>query len=159
MKKLTITISCLAMMLGACGVEPESGSDTEVMTKSEARELGGKSDRGRDFCEEFGWYGDGICDDFCPNADSDCAEPACQSDADCPDGYCESYASCLGLDCPPPPPSKCVASNCDDGSSLDPLCDVRPVCAEHEVSAVINGCFACVDARSCEASDDGGGQL
>lgn len=162
MKKLTITISCCALLLGACGEsEPSPEPESETMTKDEARALGGKSDHGQDYCEYFGWYGDGICDEFCPDPDPDCAD-TCTSDADCPGGYCESYATCLGLDCPPPPPNECVEVDCDDGSSLHPLCDIRPVCDSGQVSAVINGCFECVEARTCEAPEptcDDGSEL
>jgi len=42
------------------------------MDKAEARGLQGKADNGEDYCETYGWYGDGECDDFCPRADPDC---------------------------------------------------------------------------------------
>ena len=45
---------------------PESG-----ISKAEAANLG-KSDDTRDYCEENGWYSDGICDDFCLEPDPDC---------------------------------------------------------------------------------------
>jgi hypothetical protein len=142
---------CFAFALTACGQPTDEPSDEpETMTKDEARALGGKSDHA-DWCDVFHWYGDGICDDFCPQPDPDCAVDACATDADCPDGYCEHFATCTAIGCPPPPPSECVPADCDDGSSLNPLCDIREVCAEGQVSAVINGCFHCVDARTCEA--------
>src|SRR5688572_13131312 len=49
-----------------------SSTPEDEITKDEARQLGGKSDDGTDYCALFGWYGDGICDDFCPNPDPDC---------------------------------------------------------------------------------------
>ena len=147
---------CFAFALTACGQPTDEPSDEpEAMTKDEARALGGKSDHA-DWCDVFHWYGDGICDDFCPEPDPDCAVDACATDADCPDGYCEHFATCAAIGCPPPPPSECVLADCDDGSSLNPLCDIREVCAEGQVSAVINSCFQCVDARTCEAPDAGG---
>ena len=78
-----------AFILSAC--TPTSTDDD--LTKEEARAQGGKSDTGVDYCEEYGWYGDGICDDFCLNPDPDC-EPAgrvCGGFAGftCPEGqYC-----------------------------------------------------------------------
>jgi hypothetical protein len=72
----------------------------------------------------------------------------CQTDADCPEGYCEHFATCAGLDCPPPPPSICVAVECGDGQPV--LCDaLPPECAPGQVAAARNGCYACVDARTC----------
>lgn len=152
MKTLTKLLGLtLVVTLTACGGEPdEPTNEPDAITKEEARALGGKSD-GIDWCDYLGWYGDGICDDFCAEPDPDCGPDTCTSDADCPDGYCEHYATCLAIGCPPPPPPQCVAADCDDGSRLHPLCDQRPVCEDGEVSAVINGCFQCVDARTCEA--------
>ncbi len=60
------------------------------------------------------------------------------------DGICDDFCAEPDPDCAPEP-------TCDDGSSLNPLCDIREVCADGEVSAVINGCFQCVDAETCEA--------
>ncbi len=75
-------------------------------------------------------------------------DPGCRDDADCPGGYCEHFATCAGLDCPPPPPSVCIDVNCDDGSLL--ICDaIEPRCPPGEVVAVRNGCYQCLDARSC----------
>ena len=73
----------------------------------------------------------------------------CQADQDCPHGYCEHYSTCTAIGCPPPPPPQCVYPNCDDGSELYCLI-ARPRCDDHEVPAVRNGCWACVDARSCQ---------
>lgn len=84
----------------------------------------------------------------------------CRSDADCPNGYCEQFASCAGLGCPPPPPAQCVYPQCGDGSAL--ACRaLPPTCAAGETLGVVNGCWACLDARSCGlpgpiGCDDGG---
>lgn len=76
------------------------------------------------------------------------AEQGCSDDADCPNGYCEHFATCAGLNCPPPPPSVCIESECGDGSLV--VCDaIPPTCAPGETVAVRNGCFDCVDARTC----------
>jgi len=79
-----------------------------------------------------------------------CGLAGCTSDVDCPNGYCEFFATCAGLDCPPPPAAQCVYQNCDDGSQ--PVCDVAmlPECPAGQTLAVRDGCFACVDARTCE---------
>lgn len=58
-------LTVLALLV-ACS---NPGSDEP--TKDEAREVGGGADLGLDYCEDFGWYGDGICDDFCPRTDVD----------------------------------------------------------------------------------------
>ena len=72
----------------------------------------------------------------------------CWDDRDCPNGYCEHFATCAGLGCPPPPPSQCIYPSCDDGSA--PTCFVAPPeCGPGQVLAVRNGCFDCVDARTC----------
>jgi hypothetical protein len=62
--------SLLAVACQSSAVEPGANP-----TKDEVRALG-KADGGRDFCEELGWYGDGVCDDFCLQLDDDCASDA-----------------------------------------------------------------------------------
>jgi hypothetical protein len=79
----------------------------------------------------------------------------CLSDEDCPDGFCELGSTCAGLDCPPPPPNVCVFNDCDDDSQA--VCDmVPPQCAPGFTAAVRNGCFECVDARTCQSSCEQG---
>lgn len=152
MKRLSALILCTTFAAGtvACGPSEEPEPETQEITKAEARASAGKGDH-VDWCAVLDWYGDGICDDFCQNPDPDCVDDTCTSDADCDGGYCEHYASCLSTDCPPPPPPQCVTADCDDGSKLHPLCDIPPTCEDGEVAAVINGCWECRDARSCEA--------
>ena len=164
MKRLTLMLmTTFFVALAACGGEKETSPEPdapEEMSKEEARALGGKSDH-FDFCEWFGWYGDGVCDSWCPEPDPDCGIDVCTSDSDCPGGYCEHFASCLATNCPPPPPPQCVASQCEgDGSTNHPLCDIVPACEEGQVAVVNNGCFECVDARTCDpvtppSCDDG----
>lgn len=74
----------------------------------------------------------------------------CQDDADCPNGYCEITPACDGPDCPPVAPSECVVPNCDDGS--ENFCNaLEPTCATGETAAQQDGCWVCVDARTCQA--------
>ena len=43
----------------------------------------------------------------------------------------------------------CVFPNCDDGTEV--ACDAsRPICPGGETAAIQNGCWQCVDARTCE---------
>src|SRR5262245_8833061 len=49
-----------------------AGNATSTPTKDDVRNMG-KADDGHDWCEELGWYGDGVCDDFCLQLDPDCA--------------------------------------------------------------------------------------
>jgi hypothetical protein len=64
-------------------------------------------------------------------------EPQCFADSDCEGGYCED-----GL---------CQLADCDDDSTAICLM-LPPTCADGEVAAVRNGCFECVDARTCASS-------
>lgn len=50
-----------------------AGCDSPApITKSEARERGGRGPAGEDLCAENGWYGDAECDAWCPMPDVDC---------------------------------------------------------------------------------------
>lgn len=92
--------------------------------------------------------GDG-CEDACV-ADQPPPAPACDSDDDCPNGYCESFMTCMAIGCPPPPPNECVVNDCDDGSEL--TCRMMATsCPAGQTLAVIDGCWQCRDARTCEA--------
>lgn len=63
---------------------------------------------------------DPVCLMYCEVGEDCCGVPAptgrcepaptdeCQTDADCPDGSCQIAATCAALDCPPPPPNRCV---------------------------------------------------
>ncbi len=76
----------LFLCLAGCGGSGDSGGDA-ALTKDEARRHGGKNDHGVDYCELFGWYGDGVCDDFCARPDTeDCGGET----------YCGGFA---GLSC------------------------------------------------------------
>jgi hypothetical protein len=80
----------LALIASAC-----AASYDHIPTKEEIRSLG-KADQGVDYCERYGWYGDGICDPFCLEPDPDCAQPNNQCEAvggQCIDGF---IAACPG---------------------------------------------------------------
>jgi len=71
---LLFTIAA-AIGLSGCGgpgsADPELGMTKEQAQASESWTV--------DYCEEWGWYGDGICDDWCPEPDPDC-EPSHPTD-------------------------------------------------------------------------------
>jgi len=71
-RSIARTLFATLILTGACA----GSDDTEsTFSKDDAR-AAGKADDGRDYCAEFGWYGDGVCDDFCLDRDSDCASDA-----------------------------------------------------------------------------------
>jgi len=112
-----------------------------------------------------------FCDPNTPDCRCGCTAPApmgvcvwaeseCYGDADCWGGYCEQGdAGGAAPDCADPdcgglraPGGYCVYPRCDDGSFA--VCDmIPPECPAGQVTAVRDGCFACVDARSCEPVD------
>jgi hypothetical protein len=78
----------------------------------------------------------------------------CTTDADCYNGYCDTSE---GGEAPDQDPSTqpvpifrgvCVHPNCDDGSVTTCLAQ-KPICEPGQVAASVNGCFSCVDARTC----------
>ena len=60
---------CCLLLLAGCASDTGSAD----VTKDEAADLGGGADLGRDFCADYGWYGDAECDTFCPRPDPDCS--------------------------------------------------------------------------------------
>lgn len=75
---------------------------------------------------------------------------ACQSDKECPHGRCEHGVTCAGLDCPPPPPNRCVV--CGDGSQLTCKALPGPCPNAGQVREIIDGCYGeCVDRLSCKS--------
>jgi hypothetical protein len=100
-------------------------------------------------------------------------EPAvsqCLADHHCEPGQTCAGGVCIGEPDPEPAVSQCLADHhcepgqtcaggvcigepdpdCDDGSSLHPLCDMKPVCDAGQVAAIQNACFRCVDAKTCD---------
>jgi len=72
MKTTTILLASSLVTVAACQAGTNPG---DAPSKDDVRAMG-KADSGHDFCEELGWYGDGICDDFCLQLDPDCASDA-----------------------------------------------------------------------------------
>ena len=60
MERFWTLLVCALLILPACGNED---TDPKGDPAGEA---------GRDYCEVFGWYGDGHCDDVCAQPDPDC---------------------------------------------------------------------------------------
>ncbi len=77
-----------------------------------------------DFCEEMGWYGDGVCDMDCPNPDPDCEGDG----GDWPDpgegDFCEEMGwygdGVCDMDCPSPDPDCEGDGGADPGDPGDP---------------------------------------
>ncbi len=73
-----ISIGTLSLTLLNCGAT----SEKEELTKTEVKKRKVDGDT-KDYCEDFGWYDDGVCDEFCKTPDPECsvnclAEPTCQ---------------------------------------------------------------------------------
>jgi hypothetical protein len=82
----------IVLSTGCASTDPMDG-----ISKSDARAQAAKGDLPIDFCEAFGWYGDGVCDDFCANPDPDCdGDQYCYSDDQCGAGErCNADEVCL----------------------------------------------------------------
>lgn len=93
--------SCL--LAAGCGQpgEPDA-TQSEALSKQQARALVRAGNQSGDVCQDQGWYQDGVCDEFCPMPDPDCAQ--CASDADCGandaciDGLCLEQGSLCSID-------------------------------------------------------------
>lgn len=84
-RDLKLTPMFLALLLVACGTEPDTSTPDQPTKAEVAQQIAeGKADHGVDWCEVLDWYGDGICDEFCTNPDPDCAQ---------------TYEPCGGLTC------------------------------------------------------------
>jgi hypothetical protein len=92
MKFLAYLLSSSVFLIGCAANET-----IDAPSKEDARASVGKGD-GADYCEMYGWYGDGVCDDFCQHPDPDCGDdpPTCYSDAECNSGErCNAAEVCL----------------------------------------------------------------
>ena len=77
----------------------------------------------------------------------------CSVDADCPNGYCDASGN-GGTGTGPSggdriaPAGQCVFPRCDDASQV--ICALAPpTCEPGFTAAIVNGCWSCLDARTC----------
>lgn len=149
----------LLILSAACG----SDSDAPELSRSEARQLGGKSDLGIDLCERFAFYGDGICDHFCPEPDEDCVacpalviESSCFStDAQvCPEGT-EALVDPDGCGCGCVPTDGLAdCPSADTATYFSCFATVPEPCADDEaVVADPDGCGCYCEAVPTECPD------
>jgi hypothetical protein len=139
--------------LALAGCTASTAPDEGALSKEEARERGGKSDHGIDFCEIFDWYGDGVCDDFCLFADPDCevatgcgtrGAPSCGEDEFC---NFPSDASCGAAD----QPGTCQAVPEACPAVIDPVCGCDGTTYQNECQAHQSG-VSVASWGACEAS-------
>ena len=76
------------------------------------------------------------------------------TDSDCLNGYCDQSGTGTGAGGGAAdriaPPGICVYPNCNDNSEA--ICAMaQPICDPGFVAAIQNGCWACLDARTCSA--------
>ena len=100
---LLIATGCTAETGGTFGPTKE-----EIAADVSLGHAGGKADD-VDYCEENGWYGDGVCDWFCPLSDHDCSDDACTLGAD---STCDEGEECIPGHCLPMDPSSCGPTAC-----------------------------------------------
>ena len=162
-RHLVVSSSFALAMLGivpACvdsgGGSPEGGA----LTKEDARARGRSADWGRDPCEEYGWYGDGVCDTFCPETDPDCGSSECSADSDCASGErCVPGELCYHW-CAAGDPSCCVGNACEAVASPPGSdCSSDADCASGERCVPGDLCYtwcaagdpSCCVGNTCEA--------
>lgn len=134
----TLCLCSLGIVVFSLGCTAESPEGPGEISKDEARVMQGKAD-GFDFCDWFGWYGDGECDEFCPEPDPDC-EGTCTTDADCPQIVCVR-APCPSSVCVD---QQCVIDNpedsCGAGERECATCNGNSTCTPHGVSCPLVNC-------------------
>ena len=162
LNSLLISVSLTLLATGCDEVAPRSGpaataneagrglgkADVQLegfcgAVEDDAPSCGGPAAVGNCWCDEAcEQYGDCCVDSFdaCGVGEPQPAVSQCLADVHCDEGQQCSGGVCVEVELP----------DCDDGSSLHPLCDIKPGCEDGEVAAVINGCFQCVDEQTCE---------
>lgn len=140
MKRIMLAMICVVGVISGC-IEPPDVDPG--MTKEEAKKQ--QKGDGRDLCEAFGWYGDGVCDDFCPNLDPDCAVnclaiPVCENH-EFEVESCDGRESCSEQ-------SMCGTTiYCDTGISQ---CEAYPACGPGQIEVEsCPGDSLCVEASVC----------
>jgi hypothetical protein len=68
-RKMTMIMGMLTFV--SAGMIGCSGQDGSTTSKQDIIDLA-KADNEKDYCEIYGWYGDGECDTFCQKPDPDC---------------------------------------------------------------------------------------
>lgn len=157
LRTTTLFVALFALPLGACDPATDADGASEIergpIGKADAASgscaaidddgpaCGGPAPVGNCWCDEAcADFGDCCIDafDVCGVGEPQPAVSQCLSDAQCDPGQQCSGGVCVQVE------------TCDDGSSLHPLCDIKPACDDGHVAAVIDGCFQCVDAITCE---------
>ena len=134
---MRFTIAFVCLFAVGC-TNPGNGGDREI-TKEDATRLAA-TNQDEDFCQDAGWYGDGICDDFCVDPDPDCSESSgscggLRGEGCDPDAYCDYTDGCGAA---------------DQGG----VCRTRPeVCTQ--VWAPVCGCDGRTYASDCVAAAAG----
>ncbi|MCD6498592.1 MAG: hypothetical protein J7M25_09880 [Deltaproteobacteria bacterium] len=78
MIRWTVIMASVGLLVSACAMNSGTENEGSAVTKDEVRSIG-KADDGVDYCEKYGWYGDGECDQrlidagLCAGPDPDCA--------------------------------------------------------------------------------------
>ena len=129
-----------ACILRADNAPPSTNGWTLELSKEDAAEAMASDPNAPDYCDERGWYRDGICDRFCRAPDPDCVACielgtcalTCTSDAGCPqETHCKKDpGTCVAREhigsCEPLPSSDCPTIDAPvcgcDGQTYSNLC-------------------------------------
>lgn len=142
MKTKVWCIFSLALSFLACSAENvddgAGGSSNDALSRDDVRSFD-KADWPVDYCELYGWYGDGVyCDAFCPLPDPDCAK-------DCGD---------LGGSCLSDPGDPGFGALCEDlgMQTLPGTCEAinQTCCGFTGSCSAINDERICRDRPDCE---------